>query len=130
RRAIRARGGGRAGGRGQGGGVAAWRGGGGWGGAFRGSGGRGPFEGGRACFARARGKIRGVRRGRGFAAAVTHAASEGGWARARRHRRRRAWPVVTLALEKPLFRNVPRKRPVVTLLGEKSCDINKRLDPF
>jgi hypothetical protein len=38
---------------------------------------------------------------------------------ARRHRRRRAWPVVTLALEKPLFRNVPRKRPVVTLLGKK-----------
>jgi hypothetical protein len=29
---------------------------------------------------------------------------------ARRHRRRRAWPVVTLALEKPLFRNVSRKR--------------------
>jgi hypothetical protein len=39
-------------------------------------------------------------------------------------------PVVTLALEKPLFRNVPRKRPVVTLLGKKLCDINKRLDPF
>jgi hypothetical protein len=29
-------------------------------------------------------------------------------------------PVVTLALEKPLFRNVSRKRPVVTLRGKKS----------
>jgi hypothetical protein len=28
--------------------------------------------------------------------------------------------VVTLALEKPLFRNVPQKRPVVTLRGKKS----------
>ena len=33
---------------------------------------------------------------------------------ARRHR-----TVVTLALEKPLFRNVPGKRPVVTLRGKK-----------
>jgi hypothetical protein len=38
--------------------------------------------------------------------------------------------VVTLALEKPLFRNVPQKRPVVTLRGKKLCDINKRLEPF
>jgi hypothetical protein len=33
---------------------------------------------------------------------------------------RKRGPVVTLALEKPLFRNVPRKRHVVTLRGKKS----------
>jgi hypothetical protein len=38
--------------------------------------------------------------------------------------------VVSLALEKHLFLNVPRKRPVVSPCSKKSCDINKRLDPF
>jgi len=38
--------------------------------------------------------------------------------RARRHRRGREWPVVTLAPEKPLFLNPPRKRFVVTLCGK------------
>jgi len=38
--------------------------------------------------------------------------------------------MVTLALEKPLFRNVRRRRLVVTLCGKKSCDINKRFDSF
>jgi hypothetical protein len=38
--------------------------------------------------------------------------------------------VVSLALEKHLFLNVPRKRLVVSPCGKKSCDINKRLDPF
>src|SRR5262245_59862488 len=55
-----------------------------------------------------------------------------GWRRspseqARSHRRGRAWPVVPLALEKRLFLNVRRKYLLVTLLGKKPCDINKRL---
>jgi len=36
--------------------------------------------------------------------------------------------VVTLALEKHLFLNVPRKRLVVTLSGKKPC--NKTLNSF
>jgi hypothetical protein len=38
--------------------------------------------------------------------------------------------VVSLALEKHLFLNAARRRPVVSLCGKKLCDINKRLDPF
>jgi hypothetical protein len=49
---------------------------------------------------------------------------------ARRHRRRRAWPVVSLALEKRLFLNVRRKRLLVSPFGKKLCDINERPNPF
>ena len=49
---------------------------------------------------------------------------------ARRHRRGRAWPVVSLALEKRLFLNVRRKRLLVSPFGKKLCDINERLNPF
>ena len=49
---------------------------------------------------------------------------------ARRHRRGRAWPVVSLALEKRLFLNVRRKRLLVSPFGKKLRDINERLNPF
>src|SRR6516162_9077359 len=49
---------------------------------------------------------------------------------ARRHRRERAWPVVSLALEKRLFLSVRRKRLLVSPFGKKLCDINERLNPF
>jgi hypothetical protein len=49
---------------------------------------------------------------------------------ARRHRRGRAWPVGSLALEKRLFLNVRRERLLGSPFGKKSCDINERLDPF
>jgi hypothetical protein len=38
--------------------------------------------------------------------------------------------VVSLALEKHLFLNAPRKRSVVSLFGKKLCDINKRPESF
>jgi len=65
----------------------------------------------------------------------TRAAGESWWRRspgerAQRHRRRRAWPVVSLALEKRLFLNVRRKRLLVSPFGKKLCDINERLNPF
>jgi hypothetical protein len=44
--------------------------------------------------------------------------------------RGRAWPVVSLALEKRLFLNVPRKRLLVSPFGKKPCDINERHNPF
>jgi hypothetical protein len=47
---------------------------------------------------------------------------------ARRHRRGRASPVVSLALEKLLVVNVRRKRLLVSLSGKKSCDINEWLN--
>jgi hypothetical protein len=49
---------------------------------------------------------------------------------ARRHRRGRGWPVVSLALEKRLFLNVRWEHLLVSLSGKKLCDINERLDPF
>jgi hypothetical protein len=38
--------------------------------------------------------------------------------------------VGTLVLKKRLILNAPCRRLLGTLLGEKSRDINKRLDPF
>ena len=38
--------------------------------------------------------------------------------------------VVSLALEKHLFLNAARRRPVVSLCGKKPCDINERHNPF
>src|SRR5262249_51026961 len=48
----------------------------------------------------------------------------------RKRLRGRAWPVVSLALEKRLFLNVRRKRLLVSPFGKKSCDINERLTSF
>jgi hypothetical protein len=39
-------------------------------------------------------------------------------------------PVVSLALEKRLFRNASRNRLLVSLFGKKPCDINKRPSSF
>ena len=50
---------------------------------------------------------------------------------ARKPDERARWSaVVPLALEKRLFLNVRGECLLVPLLGKKSCDINKRLDPF
>src|SRR5215472_2261988 len=103
RRAVRAHGGGRAGGRGDGGGAGAWS------------------SGGGAC-------PKDIRIGKLVEAIDVH-----GIARRRspgRHRRRRAWPVVSLALEKRLFLNVRRKCLLVSSFGKKSCDINEWHNPF
>src|SRR6516225_12295473 len=50
---------------------------------------------------------------------------------ARKQGERARWSVVvSLALEKHLFLNVRRKRPLVSPFGKKFCDINERHNPF
>ena len=52
-------------------------------------------------------------------------------AAARKQDERARWSaVVPLALEKRLFLNVRRECLLVPPVSKKSCDINKRLDPF